>query len=201
MEECQIWPSEDGGFAKNLIRSRAQKLVRSNGLPSTEVEEVEQQLIVDLWQSSQSFNPARGTWHGFATAAVSHAGEKIVRHRHAMKRDERRTTSLNAPTSTLFDEPTELSQTLMGHVRGSHLGLTAMPDELHADLAMDLAQVTETLPENVQSILALVSTHSTSEVVEQTGIKRSTLNDLKRKVRRKLQSAGLEQYLENTPSL
>ncbi len=59
---------------------------------------------------------------------------------------------------------------------------------------MDLAQITATLPDDWQDLLLLCSTYSKAEVIERSGIKRSTLNDRLRKIRARLTETGIQDY-------
>lgn len=195
-QDASLWPADDKWFARNLIRKRAKRLVRSPGMSVTDQDDVEQQLTVDLWQSSRSFDAARGRWHGFASSVVSHAATKIRRNRYAEKRDVRGTTSLNIEVLAPTGESTELAQTITERERGNHFGLDPLPAEIHADLSMDLAQVSASLPPDWQDVISLYSTFNNSDVAQQTGMKPSTLNDLKRKVQQRFKNAGLEDYFQ-----
>lgn len=197
MDDCHLWPSEDKGFARSLIRSRARRLIRAGNLPSSEEDELEQELTVDLWRSSRSFDSSRGTWQGFASTVVTHAGSKILRNRFAQKRDDRSTASLSVTEVATDGNATELSQAISEHERGKHRGIVSLPADVHADLRMDLAQVTATLPANLQSVVSMYGSFTTSEIVELSGIKRSTLKDLKRRVRQRFEQSGFEKYFEN----
>ncbi len=59
MDAFQSWPPEDNGETLSLIRRRARRLLRQTHLPESDLDEVEQVLTVELWQSTKSFNKAR----------------------------------------------------------------------------------------------------------------------------------------------
>ena len=91
----------------------------------------------------------------------------------------------------------ELSQTITQQDRGRHLGVDSPIPEVHADLTLDLAEFSSTLPEAWTNILMLCRTAANAEVIAQTGMKRPTLFDLKQKIGKQLRTAGFEKYLEN----
>jgi RNA polymerase sigma factor (sigma-70 family) len=179
-----------------LVQRVAKRLLRKSGLPPTELDELQQQLTVELWQSSRSFDPARGSWHAFAKAAVSHAAGKIVRHRRAEKRDSERCVSLNVDIIGPSGQSVEFAQTVTETDASRHLSIEPLPFVIRADLSMDVNQVTSTLSGEQQFLLTMVATVGTPEAVDATGIKRSTLNDRLKKARERLGESGLKNYFE-----
>ena len=176
MDVPSTWPPDDQGFTLSLIRRRAKKLLHRAGMPPTELEEIEQHLVVEVWELSKAFDPNRGSWPAFAQTLVDTTALKLARHWRAQKRAPHRCKSLNAKVVAPSGETTELADALTESDGYRHIGKDQPTHVMSADLSMDLAQVTSTFSPDWQQTLSLLATHSKLEVVQATGTKRTTLN-------------------------
>ena len=69
-------------------------------------------------------------------------------------------------------------------------------DEDLVQLAIDLADVIATLPESWQTLLELRKTKTMSEVANEMGVPRTTLNDRIRRIRQRFENAAMRDYLK-----
>src|SRR5687767_8785286 len=78
------------------IRSTARRIARTGSLPSMDAEDIEQDLILDLWQRRGAFDPRRATFRTFADRIVAHRVATLT-HPTTRLSAERESVSLDAP--------------------------------------------------------------------------------------------------------
>ena len=195
-QETSPWPAQDDGFAWSLIRRKARKLIGTSEYSSAEKEDLEQIFAMELWKCRSSFDETRGTWQGFAKTIVNNSAKKLLRHRRAQKRDDRSTVSLSTTVNLPTGEAVEMAQSITQQERGKHLCVVPTT-EVHSDLRLDIASFSAAIPDNWSAVLSLYSTTSTADVAITTGMKRSTLYNLRRRIAKRMTNAGLEKYFEN----
>ena len=54
------------------IRCTARRLARTAGLPGMDADDIEQDLLLDLWQRRTAYDPARASFPTFADRVVAH---------------------------------------------------------------------------------------------------------------------------------
>jgi len=164
-------------FVQTQIQRRARRLVGRNGFVATDREDIEQCLRLELLRRAHAFDPKKATWHGFVTLVLRRAVSRILRARHAEKRDYRRNSLLQTTDPRL----------------ASHLTTNG---DGNADLVQDLAACEARLPSDLRAITGSLRTESLSEAARAAGLPRSTFCDRVGKVRKIYESAGLRIYVE-----
>ncbi len=173
-------------YATTAIRVHAQRLARSQVMPSMAREDYEQELSLDLWRRLAAYQPERA---GLATfidrvvrnrAARFHMTAKAAAYRHerlelfVRRRDENAVT----PQPEL-DDPTAPAE--------------SFTDAAH--LRHDMARFTASLPPALQRCCAILQSGATGEAIRQHGLHRSSHYDALRRLRRRAHDAGLHDYL------
>lgn len=73
-----------------LVRNSARKLCRSPGFSRDEFEDIQQELLLHLWERRHLYDPTKASPAGFACMLIKRKVISMVRHRNAEKRSPRR---------------------------------------------------------------------------------------------------------------
>lgn len=189
------WPTEDNGFAESLIRQKSQRLARHKALRPSDQEEVEQQLLVQLWTSLPHFNRRKGSWHAYATTVVCRAGSRLLRNELAPKRDRRRTVSLHSGGAN-SEASSDVDLDIDSSIAETRLGRCRRDERTLAELSMDLEELISQLPEHWRTLLELRRSTSMQGAANEMGVPRTTLNDWMIQIRRRFEKSEVRNYLE-----
>ncbi len=191
-EDCE----EIDRFTRGIIRRKVKQLIGRAGFTLDDGKDLEQDLFVRVLQSLPRFNPDRAHRNKFITAVVERHVANLLRNKQAEKRDHRRICSLNVTLTVKDEGPTELAQTIGDHELDSRLGRQRRSDDELAQLAIDLADVIESLPDCWRTLLELRKSQTMPEIARKMGVPRTTLNEWVRRIRRRFEEAGLRDYLQ-----
>lgn len=195
MAKAKFDPSDDP-FTRGIIRRKVKQLIGRAGFTQQDREDLEQDLFVRVLQSLPKFNPDQAHRNKFITTVVERYVANILRNKQAEKRDHRRISSLNVMIEITEEGPTELAQTIGDRELDARLGRHRRAEEELTQLAFDLADVMSTLPETWRTLLELRKSRTMQEVADEMGVPRTTLNDWMRRIRRRFENAGMQDYLE-----
>lgn len=195
MAKAKFDPSDDR-FTRGIIRRKVKQLIGRAGFTQQDREDLEQDLFVRVLQSLPKFNPDQAHRNKFITTVVERYVANILRNKQAEKRDHRRISSLNVMIEITEEGPTELAQTIGDRELDARLGRHRRAEEELTQLAFDLADVMSTLPESWRTLLELRKSRTMQEVADEMGVPRTTLNDWMRRIRRRFENAGMQDYLE-----
>lgn len=182
-------------FTRGIIRRKVKQLIGRAGFTRHDCEALEQELILRVLQSLPSFDPAQAHRNVFITTVVERFVANILRDKQAPKRDHRRISSLNVMITIADEGPTELAQTIGERELDARLGRKRLGDDELAQLAIDMADVIATLPENWRTLLELRKSRSMPQVAKEMGVPRTTLIEWMRHIRLRFERAGLRDYL------
>lgn len=133
-------------FAARLIRFKARQLVGRAGFTRSDVDDIEQELILKLLKHRGAFDPAQSHWHAFVTTIVERHAATILRDKRMEKRDFTRATSLYVIVDDPINGPSELAATIGRRELDARLGLATRPEHDFLELVQDLATVMADLP-------------------------------------------------------
>ncbi len=182
-------------FTCGIIRRKVKQLIGRAGFTRQDVQDLEQDFYLKVLQSLSRFRPTQGHRNKFITAVVERYVANVLRNKQAEKRDHRRISSLNVTIELTDDGPVELAQTIGSRELDARLGRARRSDEELVQLAIDLAELTATLPETWQVLLQHRRSHSLAEVARMLGVPRTTLNEWMRHIRQRFEKADLRDYL------
>jgi RNA polymerase sigma factor (sigma-70 family) len=182
-------------FACNLIKRKARRLARRPGFSHEDIEDIEQELALKLWESRSAFRPEKGSHEAFVTVVVNRAVSNILRERAAAKRDHRRVTSLNTKVPGGPESPGDLGSSLAQDAHDARLGSSPRSPEERADLAFDVAEQLDSLPEGQRDLAERLKSQTVSEAAREMGVPRTTVQDAARRLRQPFEDAGLREYL------
>jgi RNA polymerase sigma factor (sigma-70 family) len=168
-------------FAQGIIRHKVRLLVNRAGFTKEDRQDLEQELVLRLLQSLNSFDPKLAHPNVWITTVIERAVAMILRERRAMKRNARAVGSLDH--SKIKDgnsvEPPD-----------------PWPSEEEAfDLDYNLAELLDRLPEKLRDLAERLKRQSLSQAARDLGVPRTTLQRQVQRLRQSFEDAGLRIYL------
>ena len=182
-------------FTARLVKRKARQLVGRAGFVSSDREDIEQDLSLKLTKQLSAFDPRKGSLMSFITTVVERHAATLIRNKNAEKRDHRRICSLNVTIEVTDEGPTELVQTIGDRELDARLGRRRRSECELVQLALDLASVMATLPHDWQTLLERRKTQTMADIARELGVPRTTLNEWMRRIRKRFEKAGLNEYL------
>jgi RNA polymerase sigma-70 factor (ECF subfamily) len=183
-------------FAARLIRFKARQLVGRAGFTRSDVDDIEQELVLKLLKHRGAFDPDQSHWHAFVTTIVERHAATILRDKRMEKRDFTRATSLHVIVDDPINGPSELAATIGRRELDARLGLATRPEHDFLELVQDLATVMADLPPTWRNVCERLKSASVSKVARDLGVPRTTLSCLLRRLRRRFEPAGLGEYVK-----
>lgn len=146
------------GLAGQIISIKAQLLGRRLRLGPADLEDIEQELRLEVFQRSPRFDPVRGTWEAFVHCVVNSRSRSLFRRLHRKRR------------------PILLSMT--ERRSDGALGLTTDDSGSRdaTDLRHDLQQVRTRLTAEERELFDLLADHSVTQIAAVLKMPRTTVS-------------------------
>ena len=172
-------------YAVTKIRFQARQLARTRALPASDIEDIEQNLMLDLLGRMPAFDPSKSSKNTFIARVVENHAATLVKAARAEKRGATiRHESLHSVIHDGIGEPTE-----------SGLWRTTGRDwDEVADLRHDLAHAMGDLPSNLVTLCRRLAVGTVTEVSRATGMSRPSIYDGIAKIRAALKKTGFDDY-------
>lgn len=179
-------------FAVELIRRKAGKLVGRFGLTQQDREDLEQELLLGLWERLPNFDSRLSTREAFAREVVEHKVVSIIRERIAEMRDYRVCTRSLNERYKCDDVPEgrELQDLITEEQVRERLGLFGCSAEDMVSLRKDVPAVLAHIPPDLAWLGRRLMARTVTEISRETGIPRSTLYHWMKKLRSEFESNG-----------
>ncbi len=181
-------------YAAFFVAYKARTLTRMPIFSVDDFEDLQQELMIAYLHAWPSFDPSKGDRRSFIKAVINNAAQNLVENTEAQKRWTGITlTSLAAAVSDQDDSLTlaDMISNDDGLWDSVYLGY----DQLSADLRHDLDRAISQLPPDLARICLLLKTRTITEIAAETGIPRTTIQDVVKKLRKIMGKAGLRIYL------
>lgn len=174
-----------GKYAHGLITNKARELARRPGFGSSDRDDIEQELALDLIVRLRNYDPAKARRTTFMARIVEHRIATLIEERNAACRDWR--LRADAGDRDSFDSD---------GLGDAESALDLIPDPAcdsaeDITLRIDLESVLDALPEDLRGLWDLLLESSIPQISKQTGIPSSTLYDRRKRLRRALHESGL----------
>ena len=183
-------------YIRGIINRKVKQLIRRDDFAPQDRQSLEHDLFVRVLQCLPRFDPRIAHLHRFITAVVERHVANLIRNRKAAKRDHRRITSLNVTIKIAGEGPTELAQMIGDRELDARLGRERRSEEELHELALDMAGVVATMPDEWRILLELRMSKNMSAAARAMGVPRTTLNDWMHRIRKRFEKAGLRDYLK-----
>jgi len=183
-------------YAVKLIRHKARQLVGKFGFTQSDLEDLEQDLMLDLLHRLHKYDPARAQRNTFIDRIINHRVATIIEARKAGMRDYRLCTcSLNDPLEDDDGRTIERGETIDQDDYLLRTGKLSRTESELRDLLIDVRRSIDKLPPDLRELIRRLSTETVTEISRATGIPRGTIYDLISKIRTFCEDAGLKDYL------
>jgi RNA polymerase sigma factor (sigma-70 family) len=183
-------------YAMKRTHYKAQQVIGTHGFTENDFLGLRQELLTDIQERLPKFNGDRASVKTFICRLIDNRIASIIKHRSAACRDHRREEcSLDDWTRDEFGA-WETRGALMDEDRvRAHAGLRPRSRQEQLELALDTAQVGNSLPENIRDLFMRLKSQTVSEIARDTGVSRTRLYEQIDLIRAKCSDAGLDQYL------
>lgn len=168
------------------IRNTAGRLASAGSVPGMDREDIEQDLILDLWQRRRAFDPSRASFRTFADRIVAHRIATLT-CATARTQAERTIAWLDAPTGD--DGGPGLADVLAD---------TTAPTDIDLGLAFDVRRFVATLTQALRRCCAILAEPNVAEAARVVGLHRSVVYEGVTRLRVLATAAGLRDYLNSS---
>ena len=185
-----------GEYEQGFVRRMAHRMVGRAGITPSDVDDIQQSLLLKLIKAIPAFDPSRGSWPVYVATVVVRTAANMLRDQRAEKRDRRRVCSFSLIVE--YDEggPVTLGDTVTEREDNARRGRSPRGRQEMEELLMDLATVLAQASAGDRELLQrLLRDTNVSQVAPDTGIPHSTLSDAIRRMRKRLENTGLRDYL------
>jgi RNA polymerase sigma-70 factor (ECF subfamily) len=174
-----------------LIRSKAKQLVGRYGFTASDREDIEQELMLDLFRRLPRFDPKRAKRKTFINRVVEHAVARLVERQKAEMRDYRRNGgSLSVEVDTPEGDRVERADLIEAEAYRP-----GRSDEEVCLLELDIQAIVADLPGDLHVLAVRLRTQTVAELARELGIPRTVLYDRITKLRRSFGNAAMRKYL------
>ena len=183
-------------YAVKLVKFRASKLVGDVGFTEADREDLEQEMILDFLLRLPKFDPRRAKKSTFIAQLVEHSVIGIVGKQKAAMRDYRlRAGSLNECREDEDGHQTERIQTLGEDEYFRRINGQARSRQELEELTIDLKSAIAELPAELRTLCQRLRKETLSGISRGTGVPRTTLYDLLKKLAVMLEETKIKDYL------
>lgn len=183
-------------FTVRIIRRKARQLVGRAGFTRSDVDDIEQELVMKVLKNRAAFDPAQACWHAFVATIVERHTATLLRDKRMEKRDFTRATSLDVLVVDPIEGLTQMASTIGQRELDARLGLKTRPEQEIAELIQDMKAVLDSLPPAWRQVCERLQTESVSQVSRDLGIARTTLSYLLRRLRRRFERSQIREYVQ-----
>jgi hypothetical protein len=182
---------------RQLVRTKARRLVARAGLPRCQLEDIAQSLDQALVRDAKAFDPHKGEWLPFAERVLRFASNNLLRHGFAEKRNHRNTVSL--PVTVMIDnweESAELAQLIAHSELDARTGTTTRNTVEQSDMRLDVAGFKASLSTKLRELADALERETILDISRRAGTPRATLYDRLELLRRAAEDQGLSNYVK-----
>lgn len=191
--------SHDGilQYAMKRTHFKTRQIIGRHGFTESDFHDLRQDLLADILERLPKFNGDRGDLKPFISRLIDNRIASIIKHRRAACRDHRREES--SLDDWVRDElgAWETRGALVDEDRAkAHLGIRPRSRQEQVDLAMDVHNLVDSLPDDQRDlVLRLLHSETVVEISNSTGISQSTLYRRLEVIRARFKDAGLDRYV------
>ena len=183
-------------YALACIKHKAYQLVGQASFTADDLEDLEQELTIHLFEQLPKFDPTRGAFSTFADRVVDHKAADILDARFAACRDCRlRVGSIHDPVRLQDGGEVLVEDMDLDDAVQVQRGIGGRSPHEEADLRIDLKRALATLTPEQRDLCLWLLTSTIAEISATTGVPRPTLYDRLRRIRVAFERAGLREYV------
>lgn len=179
-----------------LVRHKAEQLVGHYGFTESDVEDIEQELIIHLLLRLRSYESSRGERTTFVESVVRNKIRSIIKEERQSGRYDHRLIgrSLDERVATNTDDGCLFGETLSSdsiHLPNGRRKQTAAEQ---SDLRVDLGRTLSAMTPEMRDLCVRLAQSSIADIVQDTGIPRHKIQWLRTRIRRVFVRFRLDEY-------
>ena len=160
-------------FARGHVRHRVAKLVRTLGLPESDCEDLEQEVLVFVYQRLRQFNPSRGSIEAFTNTVVTSKIRNLIDQQTAKMRDFRLIGfSFDETVQTLEGDCVDRKELTDAQIVIENRGDVESYTRDQIDLKVDMDRVIDKLPAKLADLCNALKHGNATDAAEELGISR-----------------------------
>lgn len=184
-------------FTARFICAKARRLIGRAGFRQSDLEDLIQELVLDLWKRREHFDPQKGSWEAFVVVVCENGTASILAHRQAALRSPKHEYgSLNCSVSDANGRCTEADVDV---VESQHCIRTCQRFVTHeeaSEVELDVSRALDQLDPQSQELCKRLMVSSISDVARETGVSRQNIYRQIATIRQHFESAGLRVYIQ-----
>jgi len=186
-------------YAEACIKHKAFQLVGQGGFTADDVEDLEQELRVHLFEQLPKFDPTRGAFTTFVDRVLTHKAADILDARFAARRDCRiQVGSLDDTVRLREGGEVPIIDLDLEDAIHVHRGISTPSPYEEAERSIDLERAMAALTPEQRDLCRRLMTATIAEISAATGVPRPTLYDRLRQIRAAFERAGLREYVRGS---
>ena len=183
-------------YSTRLIKYKVRQLMERPGFSTSDREDLEQVLLLELYQRLPKYDERRGSPKTFIARVVEKRVATLIEKQNAGKRDPRKCIgSLNDAWVDQEGRSVERGETIDREEVLLRTGVLPRPTEDLRGLASEIKVVLESQPAELRTLCMRLQTASVTEISEETGVARATIYSRIKKLLKVFEEAGLKEYL------
>lgn len=183
-------------YTRTLIRIKARQLVGKAGFTRDDIPDLEQEMMLALWERLPKFDSSKATLNTFSARIIEHKIQNIIRHRKQEIRDFRRESySLDDSIKGVDGQNIERADLVDKFKVDARRGLHRRTREEQSQLRVDVSIVLSKLPDDLRQVAEHLKTKTPTETAKALGTPRTTIYRHIEWLQAIFEDKGLRDYL------
>ena len=181
-----------------IVRYQAHNLCRSKYFNVNDLEDLEQELMLSIYEHLPEYSPQISSFSTFINKVVKQKTFDLLRKEMAQKKGNQfQFISLDQPVVEKQDNHVTADTIVLGTtlLETTEHNLYCDADINDQDLCYDFVRAVSSLPESLSDLCILLSDNNITEISQSLGISRSKVYRSMTKLRSALKDVGLDKYL------
>ena len=182
----------------STVRKKARKLIKHKCFLSSDLEDLEQELMIDLLSKLIHYDSSKSSLQTFTQNIIENKASNMIRDISRKKRGSQMAIwSLYEPIGIgdNKDEAYLLIDTISADSRFYEYSLSDLTRQL--EFEFDVRQVINKLPDNLGKLCKLLQIMTVAEIAEETGTSRNTVYKALKMLRTIFADSNLQDYLSS----
>lgn len=182
----------------STVRRKARKLIKNKCFLSSDLEDLEQELMIDLLSKLIHYDSSKSSLQTFTQNIIENKASNMIRDISRKKRGSQMAIcSLYEPIGIgdNKDEAYLLIDTISADSRFYEYSISDLTRQL--EFEFDVRQVINKLPDNLGKLCKLLQIMTVAEIAEETGTSRNTVYKALKMLRTIFADSNLQDYLSS----
>ena len=182
----------------STVRKKARKLIKHKCFLSSDLEDLEQELMIDLLSKLIHYNSSKSSLQTFTQNIIENKASNMIRDISRKKRGSQMAIcSLYEPIGVgdNKDEAYLLIDTISADSSFYEYSISDLTRQL--EFEFDVRQVINKLPDNLGKLCKLLQIMTVAEIAEETGTSRNTVYKALKMLRTIFADSNLQDYLSS----